>query len=508
MKRLDVFRKIQRDLLVTTHFGASLSIVCVLVMIYLCGSESIRYFENRHGVNVSALTFPSSQKEEMTVRFNITMLKCPCAFIDIQSHNIFGEKGRFDEIRKESVLRATATGRKLLYAKPIAFTGIVKDRKRRGLDKNNNRTAEKKIERSPPPSPTKLTQKRRPERKRQAVRFEMLKDYNSENIFTARRGCIGWRQTKDCDPSGSRESKHDLTCKESVPGDVSGFCECFGGYRTAAVGCVHDVFTCEFECGHAWDLHQEARRDVDAIMKGNKNVDEKEDNLFECEGVYHRRFFQEVVKTKDASEILQLRSQSDGHGSCRIEGQVRVRSGMVPGGLLFSSRIEEERMLVLGFDMSHHVEDLVFDDGGAGRFDGKNFISDDVGVRSYEHFAHLVETNVLDEDENILRTYFDYTGSSTDHETDRSCHSAPYVHFVWDFEAYALNRWYNKGQSFLSFLVSLFAILGGVLTITSVFDGTIFSVFYNRKLSLERKNYQDRAVRRGGDDVTVYFSHR
>ena len=171
------------------------------------------------------------------------------------------------------------------------------------------------------------------------------------------------------------------------------------------------------------------------------------------------------------------------YGSCHIEGRVRVRAD-VPGGLLISSRVDEDRMETFDFDMSHHVEYLVFDDDDvdsflSGRFDGKDFDDDD-STRVYDHFTRLVETNIL-KDGSVIRTYFDYTGSSTSHDIDRSCHVSPYVHFVYDIEAYALNRWLERGPGWISFLVSLFAILGGVVTIASVFDGTIFTVFYQRK---------------------------
>ena len=69
-------------------------------------------------------------------------------------------------------------------------------------------------------------------------------------------GCVGWRQTGGCSPTGGREAAHDLSCAARVRGSASGYCECAGGRRANAVGCFHKEFTCELVCGGApeWQL--------------------------------------------------------------------------------------------------------------------------------------------------------------------------------------------------------------------------------------------------------------
>ncbi|CAH0478671.1 unnamed protein product [Peronospora belbahrii] len=54
--------------------------------------------------------------------------------------------------------------------------------------------------------------------KKEVTRKELedLRDYE----------CIGWRQTKDCSPLGTREYENDENCSALIPNGRSGYCEC------------------------------------------------------------------------------------------------------------------------------------------------------------------------------------------------------------------------------------------------------------------------------------------
>ena len=41
--------------------------------------------------------------------------------------------------------------------------------------------------------------------------------------------CVGWRQTSDCRPDGSRKPDYDHGCNAPIQDDWSGYCECFDG---------------------------------------------------------------------------------------------------------------------------------------------------------------------------------------------------------------------------------------------------------------------------------------
>jgi hypothetical protein len=100
-------------------------------------------------------------------------------------------------------------------------------------------------------------------------------------------GCVGFRQTGGCDPSGRREPQHvrrafsswkepilteidlchacsdhsklrmktpgqDRSCRTVVPDGVSGYCECDSEVAAVgAMGCQHEPITCEQTCQHA-----------------------------------------------------------------------------------------------------------------------------------------------------------------------------------------------------------------------------------------------------------------
>jgi hypothetical protein len=62
--------------------------------------------------------------------------------------------------------------------------------------------------------------------------------------------CVSWRQTADCDPTGShREPRNDKPCADQIPPGASGYCECAGGVKRGLVGCTgHASFTCDDVC--------------------------------------------------------------------------------------------------------------------------------------------------------------------------------------------------------------------------------------------------------------------
>ena len=60
--------------------------------------------------------------------------------------------------------------------------------------------------------------------------------------------CLGFRQTKGCDPNGDRDDSHDSGCDIPITYGRSGYCECGGGRRVMEVSCEHSHFTCESAC--------------------------------------------------------------------------------------------------------------------------------------------------------------------------------------------------------------------------------------------------------------------
>lgn len=61
-------------------------------------------------------------------------------------------------------------------------------------------------------------------------------------------GCMGWRKTLNCDPSGPRDFHGDRSCEDIIPQGESGFCECDNYVQTASAPCEHRLINCKQEC--------------------------------------------------------------------------------------------------------------------------------------------------------------------------------------------------------------------------------------------------------------------
>ena len=84
----------------------------------------------------------------------------------------------------------------------------------------------------------------------QRLNYGAVIKYRAESGTPAHpgRGCVGWRQTGGCEPTGERESDFDKGCDEPVPEGASGYCECDDGSRVAESTCEHQPFSCKDEC--------------------------------------------------------------------------------------------------------------------------------------------------------------------------------------------------------------------------------------------------------------------
>ena len=60
--------------------------------------------------------------------------------------------------------------------------------------------------------------------------------------------CVGWIQTKDCDPNGEIDEEKSLKCNERVANGNSGYCDCGNGQQVMRVTCEHSAFLCNNAC--------------------------------------------------------------------------------------------------------------------------------------------------------------------------------------------------------------------------------------------------------------------
>jgi hypothetical protein len=61
--------------------------------------------------------------------------------------------------------------------------------------------------------------------------------------------CIGWKQTKNCDPNGEVEEGHNKDCEATIAQGWSGYCLCKGGWKAMQKGCAISKYsTCNEAC--------------------------------------------------------------------------------------------------------------------------------------------------------------------------------------------------------------------------------------------------------------------
>ena len=61
-------------------------------------------------------------------------------------------------------------------------------------------------------------------------------------------GCVSWRQTGGCSPTGPREPDADQSCAAVIHSGASGYCECESGRRVQESDCDHETFRCDNAC--------------------------------------------------------------------------------------------------------------------------------------------------------------------------------------------------------------------------------------------------------------------
>jgi len=82
-------------------------------------------------------------------------------------------------------------------------------------------------------------------------------------------GCLGWRKTLNCDPSGPRDFKGDRTCDDIVPQGESGFCECDNYVQTAVAPCEHRLINCKQECSKVQQRYRKLYGEAYAAPDGH-----------------------------------------------------------------------------------------------------------------------------------------------------------------------------------------------------------------------------------------------
>jgi len=190
-------------------------------------------------------------------------------------------------------------------------------------------------------------------------------------------------------------------------------------------------------------------------------------------------------------EMIDLRHRgSSKRAGCRIRGSLRVP--IVPGVLTFSSRAPVDLMIGTRLDMTHRVRQFYFDSADAdtlvadGPLDETYFSASSMasatGERSHvvhQHFLRVVETHEWLDDPMFLNkssytSKFVSTATSDAYPLSRApeggsaegCEwstSMPRVQFAYDIDALAIETWPVRAR-ISSFVVSLCAILGGVMT--------------------------------------------
>eukprot|EP00298_Acanthocystis_sp_HF-20_P003062 c13440_g1_i2.p1 GENE.c13440_g1_i2~~c13440_g1_i2.p1 ORF type:complete len:273 (+),score=84.60 c13440_g1_i2:83-901(+) len=129
----------------------------------------------------------------------------------------------------------------------------------------------------------------------------------------AKKSCDGWKQTKDCNPRGTREPKLDQACDKIIKRGLSGYCECIkkstkkGKSDTTSkkhFTCDHEPFTCKDICA---GTNQNAMAFLDffaEVPPPNYDHVARRENLSPVEEIFSKvSDFIYQIKT-DSEEIL------------------------------------------------------------------------------------------------------------------------------------------------------------------------------------------------------------
>eukprot|EP00939_MAST-03C_sp_MAST-3C-sp1_P002872 g2872.t1 len=566
VKSFDIFRKIERDLLVTTKFGATVSILAIVFVTILVFKEA-EIFAKNYTSNRSRLVvrgngpFQGKEEDAMRLSFDISFPNIPCGLLAIVSNDYFGSTGNngAKSIEKNRIFpgddsstggptkRRRANSRRLLFSKTHGILGSRRSSEQR--KKTKVKMSEVDESESHPMVDVEKREETADERRirlEEELRSKTFPDLapfssDSSNESSVRRTvlssqfsekstgpeCVAWRQTKDCDPDGEREPTRDLLCRETISPGVSGFCECRGGARAAKVMCHHDVFCCKDECQHMWDMQTQVVKSLTLNhVGGGEEMPRIFDRLLNCGSYNNRRRVgtasslssSSIPAIVSPSEMSDLRHRGDERGGCRVRGFLDVTK--VPGSMTFASRAPVDLLRGTRIDMSHRIrqfriteavsgeekdEESVVVDGST--IDDRYFEATKESVDTdgnehvvHEHFLRVVETRTWTRDPAELdstlssNATFSFTTASdsyplSDHESDHGGRSGcvrrsqgspvPHVRFTYDVDALAIETWPVRA-SVSSFVISLFAILGGVTTFLQVLDSCAYRTARNK----------------------------
>ncbi|XWS27885.1 hypothetical protein CRYUN_Cryun25bG0018400 [Craigia yunnanensis] len=460
-------KKIPRDLTEASLSGAGLSIIAALAMNFLFGMELNNYL--KVNTSTSIIVDNSSDGDFLRIDFNISFPALSCEFASVNVSDFLGTNR----------LNITKTIRKFSIDPHLRPTGAEFDS---GpvphFIKHGDEVDKEDVEGSVPLN---------------GVSFDKLSHqlYRSLKLFLFSTESLGWllhlSVVSPCffwfqRPSWEKAAK---IIKERYDPETDG---CI---LLAKVDCTVEVDLCRRE-DHGHHEHESyyGDRDTETLVKTVEEL---------------------VAPIPLENQRLALEDKSNATkrpapltGGCRIEGYVRVKK--VPGNLIISARSGAHSFDASQMNMSHVISHLSFGKTisprvlsdvkrlipylgrNHDRLNGRSFINHrglDANI-TIEHYLQIVKREVVSRRssrEHSLIEEYEYTAHSSH---ARSLY-IPVSKFHFELSPMQVLITENP-KSFSHFLTNVCAIIGGVFTVTGIWDSVLHNTIrLMKKVELGKK---------------------
>uniref|UniRef100_A0A7S0LRI5 Thioredoxin domain-containing protein n=1 Tax=Coccolithus braarudii TaxID=221442 RepID=A0A7S0LRI5_9EUKA len=435
LKSVHFYRKVPRDLTEATLAGGTISLLSSIVMAYLFITNFSTYLQVD---TTTAVRLDESQEKKILINFNVTLHHLPCRFASVDIADVMGThlQNVSANIQKSRVgVSGQQLGRAANVPKPIEHAEA------KAVDVAN----------IPKMSPE--------------LSEENLKEFTSTRKLVMVNFYAPW-----CPWSRRLQPVWEEAYLNVMKGPhaahvVMGKADCTGsGGELCKHQHIHAFPTIRVYRHHSSISHESyvGDRTHEAL---EKFVD---DNV-------HDDDHTGAVQSGDSEVTV------EGGEGCLVRGVVLVNR--VPGNFHISAHSKSHSFQPGKLNMSHTVGHMTF--GRSLSQSMMRLLPDDVAAAhnvlagtshvaldhntTLEHYLKVVHTTYTFRSTKPLDTY-QYTANSNNYEDGDSLPAAVFAYDMSPMQVFVV----EETKSFASFLTQLCAIIGGVFTVTGLFDGLVY----------------------------------
>ena len=446
LKSVHFYRKVPRDLTESTVSGGTISLLSTLVMAYLFFTNFSAYLTV---TQTTSIVLDSSDEKKLQLNFNVTLNNLPCRFVSLDIVDVMGT--HLQNVSANILKTRVSAGGEIIGNAPSVARELVHA---------NALTA-----------PGHDAPKFAPELDMRTF-LEQIKTHKLVMVNFYAPWCPWSRRLQPV----WEEAYGNVVRKPYAADVLMGKADCtVAGQELCQKQHIHAFPTVRVYRHHNPHSHE-------------SYVGDRTHEAIES-------FVENNVHDEDESQAVQEQQSevSSGPGEgCMVRGVVLVNR--VPGNFHLSAHSKSHSFQGHKLNMSHHVESMSF-----GRAlsptqlrllppeveDGYNGLSrtDHYAIgqnATLEHYLKVVHTSYQVSSSRVLDTY-QYTVNNNVYQDGESLPSAV---FAYDISP-MLVEVREERQAFSAFLTQICAIIGGVFTVTGLFDGAIFHTSNALKRKIE-----------------------